>query len=149
MRSTLIAGLLASIAIGSPAFAQDGGAPVPPTTQATTPPASEMPDEPMPDGAIPDEAMPDEPATPDAAGLSGEQQLAYDAWPPGTQAYFAGLTTDRQELFWRLDDADKVALSQLPAAQQDGAWEMIESRARAIDDTAPAEPIAPDGDGRP
>lgn len=59
-------------------------------------------------------------------GLTPDQQAQYDAWPAGTQSYYSGLTADRQELFWLLEDNDKIALSQLPEAQQAATWEMID-----------------------
>ena len=87
---------------------------------------------------VPPSAEPAEPAT--GAALTAEQQAQHDAWPADTQAYFQSLTPDRQELFWRISDDNKLALTRLPPEQQDQAWAQIESQAAAV----PADPPAAD-----
>ena len=84
--------------------------------------------------AVPPPAESAEPAP--GAALTAEQQAQHDAWPADTQTYFRSLTPDRQALFWRISDDNKVALTRLPPEQQAQAWTQIESQASA----QPAEP---------
>lgn len=150
MRNTLIASLLAGAVFATPAIAQDDGmaskpageTPVPPVEEPmTADPASEPMTDPMDDPLSDPASEPVPDTAPDAevvaeidamaeGDLTPDQQAQYDAWPTETQTYYTGLTPDRQELFWLLQDNDKVALSQLPEAQQSAAWDMIEEQAQ-------------------
>ena len=140
MRNTLIASMVAGVVFAGPAFAQDDGMAGQPPVEAPVTAEPEM------DAASDPMAAPVPQAAPDAApdpevvagidamaqtGLTPDQQAQYDAWPAGTQSYYSGLTADRQELFWLLKDNDKIALSQLPEAQQAAAWEMIDRKVQS------------------
>lgn len=152
---------LAALAIGAaPALAQDA---TPPTDTAPVEAATAAPPpmEPMdPTTATPpsdttagDDAVPppaDPLPTPEAttpattptgpsapAGLTAEQQAAYDAWPAETKAYFDALTPSRQALFLRLAGADKAKLVALPADQQEAVWTSLEEQAAEQQGAAP------------
>lgn len=131
MRNTLVASMVAGAVFAGPAFAQDDGMAGQPPVEAPITAEPEM------DAASDPMAAPVPQAAPDPevvagidamaqTGLTPDQQAQYDAWPAGTQSYYSGLTADRQELFWLLEDNDKIALSQLPEAQQAATWEMID-----------------------
>ena len=135
MRNTLIASMVAGAVFAGPAFAQDDGMAGQPPVEApgTAEPEMDAASDPM--AAPVPQAAPDAASDPEVVagidpmaqtGLTPDQQAQYDAWPTGTQSYYSGLTADRQELFWLLKDNDKIALSQLPEAQQAAAWEMID-----------------------
>ena len=49
------------------------------------------------------------------------------------------LTPERQSLFWRISDANKVTLAGLSAEQQAQAWTQIEGQAAAQAETAGTE----------
>ncbi len=139
MRNTLIASMVAGAVFAGPAFAQDDGMAGQPPVEApvTAEPEMDAASEPM--AAPVPQTAPDAAPDPEVVagidamaqtGLTPYQQAQYDAWPAGTQSYYSGLTADRQELFWLLKDNDKIALSQLPEAQQAAAWEMIDRQAQ-------------------
>ncbi len=86
------------------------------------------------------------PAAPSTT-LTAEQQASFDAWPAEVQSYYTGLTPDRQVLFWRLSDANKVTLAGLPAESQAQAWAQIEAQANGP--AAPPAPATPPSDGLP
>lgn len=83
-----------------PAMAQDTGDPLAP------PPVAE-------------EAM--------QGALSPEQQAQYDLWPPEVQAYHDTLSPPRQEMFWRMNDQDKVSLANMSPMEQEQVWTAIET----------------------
>ncbi|UVI38645.1 hypothetical protein [Qipengyuania spongiae] len=139
MRNIMITGLMAGAAFSTAAVAQMKQPPTEaptasPTTQ--TPPATQ---DPMADPMA--HTAPDSPADQQvvdaidnmAGGeMTAEQQAQHDAWPAETQTYYASLTPQRQQLFWQLRDADKVALSQLPEAEKESTWQMIEQQAQGM-----------------
>lgn len=135
MRNTLIASMVAGAVFAGPAFAQDDGMTGQPPVEAPVTAEPEMDAASDPMAAPVPQAVPDAAPDPEVVagidamaqtGLTPDQQAQYDAWPAGTQSYYSGLTADRQDLFWLLKDNDKIALSQLPEAQQAAAWEMID-----------------------
>lgn len=131
MRNTLVASMVAGAVFAGPAFAQDDGMAGQPPVEAPVTAEPEMDAASNPMAAPVPQAAPDPEVVAgiDAmaqTGLTPDQQAQYDAWPAGTQSYYSGLTADRQELFWLLEDNDKIALSQLPEAQQAATWEMID-----------------------
>ena len=143
MRNIMITGLLAGAAFSTAAIAQIEQPPTEaPTTGPTTqaPPTTRDPmSDPMSDPMA--QTAPDSPADErvvdaidNMAGgkMTAEQQAQHDAWPAETQTYYASLTPQRQQLFWQLRDADKVALSQLPEAQKESTWQMIEQQAQGM-----------------
>lgn len=139
MRNMIITGLLAGVAFSTAAVAQMEQSPTEaPTTSPTTqaPPTTRDPmADPMaqtaPDSQADAEVVD---AIDNMAGgeMTAEQQAQHDAWPAETQTYYASLTPQRQQLFWQLRDADKVALSQLPEAQKESTWQMIEQQAQGM-----------------
>lgn len=92
----------------------DSTAPTPAETVESAPPADSA--------AAPSSA---------SAGLTAEQQAAYDSWPTATKAYFDALPPNRQQLFLRITDNDKAKLVALPAAQQETVWASLETQAAA------------------
>lgn len=107
-----------------------------PTDDATTPPSTT--DAPATTEPV-ETAPPSEPvaspatsapasATGAPANLTAEQKAAYDGWPVEAQTYFNGLTPDRQELFLRITDADKLKIVGLDAAQQEQVWASLEKQ---------------------
>ena len=135
MRNTLIASMVAGAVFAGPAFAQDDGMAGQPPVEAPVTAEPEMDAASNPMAAPVPQAAPDAAPDPEVVagidamaqtGLTPDQRAQYDAWPAGTQSYYSGLTADRQDLFWLLKDNDKIALSQLPEAQQAAAWEMID-----------------------
>lgn len=89
--------------------------------------------------ATTDSAPPAEPATTTGTApstLTPDQKAAYDAWPANAKSYFDGLSPERQALFLRIADADKLKLVALDPAQQETVWQSIESQ-DAAQKTAP------------
>lgn len=66
---------------------------------------------------------------------SADRIAAYDGWPAEAQGYFWTLSPERQELFFRLRDTDRLAVVMMDEPGRDEAWRMIEERA-----AAPAQP---------
>ena len=105
------------------------------------------------DGAMPDGAAAE------TMALTTEQQLAYDGWPPENRAahdawpaeaksYFWTLTPERQMLFFRLSDNDKLSLVGMDEASREAAWQVVEKQV-AAQQTAPAPDAAPMTDAAP
>lgn len=120
----------AAATLASPSLAQNTAEPA---TLAATPPA------PVPTDGIaqppvdtPTAAAPAQPAGPtpaqtmSMADWPADRRAAYDRWPAGVKGYFWSLSEEHQSLFWRLRDEDKVRLSGMPAAEQEGAWSNLE-----------------------
>lgn len=115
MRKTfwyIVGGQLATISI--PALAQD--APMDTAPEAQVDPA------PAPSAGSSAHAA-------EVAGWPADRQQAYEGWPAEAQDYFWTLTPDRQALFFRLRDTDKLTLLAMDEAGRAEAWAMIESRA--------------------
>lgn len=60
-------------------------------------------------------------------GLTPEQQAEYAAWPTEVRAYYQALPPERQKLFWRMSDADKMSLIAMSAEEQEAVWQGIEA----------------------
>ncbi len=59
-------------------------------------------------------------------GLTPEKQAQYDAWPVEVRNYYQSLSPDRQKLFWRMSDGDKVSLAAMTPEDQEAVWRGIE-----------------------
>lgn len=138
MRYFLTLPFVAMAAAAVPTMAQDTAtSPDPATTQA--PPVQQPmpgPDAPTSDASPSASTTSATTAAPApvataSAGLTAEQQAAYDAWPAATKSYFDALTPARQQLFLRITDNDKAKLVALPAAQQETVWTSLEKQAAA------------------
>ncbi len=79
-------------------------------------------------------------------GWAPDMQVAYDAWPNETKGYYWSLEPSRQDLFWRLADEDKLALTAMTGPEREKAWSGIEATANGEAAAAPAEepPAGPD-----
>lgn len=98
---------------------------------------------PSPTGVSPIEGMAS--GTPPRSSLSAEQQAEYDdlapdqkfthdSWPAETRSYYWSLTPEKQDMFWRLSDEDKIALTAMTGPERTAAWKIIEGKAKAGDD---------------
>ncbi len=145
--------------------------PAPPVTPQAAPmqeapmpePMQNMPEEAAPPMSYPAMSSPpvsSPPTAPDTAALpmTTEQQASYDAltpeqqqalalWPGEVQAYYWTLPVPRQDLFWRLGDGDRMALSALSPEDGNAAWDMIERRAAELESSAngPDDGVSDDG----
>ena len=61
-----------------------------------------------------------------------ERKDAFEGWSPDAQEYFWMLTPERQDLFFRLRDADRRTLVEMDEVARTQAWSTIESRAAAM-----------------
>lgn len=130
MRKTfwyILGGQLATISI--PVRAQD----IPETT--APPPADAQPAEAM--------MTPEQMVVVD--GWQEERQVQFRQWPGDVQTYFWTPTPERQELFWRLADGDKLAMVAMDEAGREAAWAQIETQ---VGETEPGE-TATDADPDP
>lgn len=73
------------------------------------------------------------PAAPGA--LTPDQQAAMQAWPEDTKAFYASLSPEQQQVFWRLTDEDKVKLSRMAPAERDELMRQL----LAGNETAPGQ----------
>lgn len=123
----------ATATLASPSPAQNTAEPA---TAASTPPAP-VPTDGMaqPPEDTPAAAAPAQPAGPTPAQTMSmaewpaDRRAAYDRWPAGVKGHFWSLSEERQSLFWRLRDDDKVRLSGMAAAEQEGAWSNLKKDA--------------------
>ncbi len=69
------------------------------------------------------------PAAPGA--LTAEQQAAMQAWPEDTKAFYASLSPEQQQVFWRLADEDKVKLSRMEPAERDATMRQLIARSQS------------------
>lgn len=118
----LVGGQLATISI--PAMAQE---------QDIDPAHQAQPVDPADQATVPDTAEDRRSAM---GAWSADRIAAYDGWPAEAQDYFWSLSPERQELFFRLRDTDRLAVVMMDEPGRDEAWRMIEERAGA-----PAQPI--------
>ena len=51
-----------------------------------------------------------------------ERRTVYDAWPADIRTYYWTLPNDRQSMWWMMNDADRVALYEMPMNARDAAW---------------------------
>lgn len=63
-------------------------------------------------------------------GWEAEQRAAYDRWLAAVKDYFWTLPPQRQQLFFRLSDSDKLAIVGMSAGDRESAWAKVESRAK-------------------
>lgn len=108
------------------------------TTTPATPPATTT--DPVDPTTTTDPVTTTAPApvtTPATTALTAEQQAAYDSWPANAQSYFDGLTPERQALFLRIADADKLKIVALDPAQQEQVWTSLEQQAAAQEASDP------------
>ncbi len=68
-----------------------------------------------------------------------ERQVQFRQWPGEVQGYYWTLVPERQELFWRLADGDKLAMVAMDETGREAAWGQIETQVGA---TEPTEPTA-------
>ncbi len=52
-------------------------------------------------------------------------QTTYRAWPRETKTYYWSLDGQQQQIFWRLRERDKIALTAMTGPEREAAWEQI------------------------
>lgn len=131
----LVSGSFAALTMGNPtlvaAMVQDEAAMTQDEAEVVTTPPAAMSDE--------QQAMFD--------SWPADQQAAFMGWPEETKIYYWSLAPERQDLFWRHTDDNKISLTAMGEEDRASAWQMIEARAAAVEGgeaEAPPPPPAPE-----